>query len=81
MSGGFAPALNPTPDLIAAMLASSRHRALRMIIDPRTGDRWLWPAEQATHAEGARRLSVPYDRPPGAGDIVTAVASLGSKDP
>jgi hypothetical protein len=74
VSGGFTPALNPSPDLIAAMLASSRHRALRLIVDPSTGDRWLWPAEQATHAEGARRLAVAYDRPPGEGDIVTDVA-------
>jgi len=74
VTGSFSPVCNPMPDTIAPMLASSRHRALRMIVDPRTGDRWLWPAEQATHAEGASRLGVPYDRPPGAGDIVTGVA-------
>ena len=74
MTDRFTPVRNPSPDTIAAMLAASRYRALRLIVDPRTGDRWLWPAEQATHAEGASRLGVPHDRPPGAGDIVTGVA-------
>ena len=43
---------------------SSAHtqRAARRIIDPRSGDVWIWPAEQATHAEGAERLWVPTTR-------------------
>jgi len=67
----FSPLRNPTGEQITALVARSRHDAARRIIDPTTGDAWYWPAEQATHAEGAAKLGIPYDRPPGAGDIVT----------
>lgn len=62
---------NPTPDEVRAIVRGSRHRAARRIVDNRNGDVWVWPAEQATHAQGANELGVPYDRPPGAGDIIT----------
>lgn len=64
------PVVNPSDAEIRAMIEGSKFRAARRIVDPRSGDAWLWPAEQATHAEGARRLGVPYDRPPGTGDIL-----------
>lgn len=67
----FAPVRNPTAEQVASLVARSRHRAARRIVDPATGDEWYWPAELATHAEGAAKLGIPYDRPPGAGDIVT----------
>lgn len=63
--------LNPSPDDIARMIKASTHKAARRIVDPRNGDAWYWPAEQGTHAEGAKTLGVPYDRRPGEGDIVT----------
>ncbi|MQX36290.1 hypothetical protein [Roseospira navarrensis] len=62
---------NPTPEQVRDMIRASGHQAVRRITDPRTGDVYCWPAEQATHAEGAADLLVPYDRPPGAGDILT----------
>ncbi len=67
----FKPSRNPTDHQLAALIRSSRHLAARRITDPATGDLWYWPAEQATHAEGAALLRIPYDRPPGGGDIVT----------
>jgi hypothetical protein len=62
---------NPSAEQIAAIVRGSKHQAARRIVDPRNGDVWAWPAEHATHREGADALGVPYDRPPGAGDIVT----------
>lgn len=53
------------------MIRASRHKALRRIVTP-DGTVWYWPAEQATHREGADALGIPYDRKPGEGDIVTA---------
>lgn len=67
----WTPKQNPDDTAIRAAIAASKHRAARRIIDPRDGTIWIWPAEQGTHAEGAGRLGVPYDRPPGAGDILT----------
>ncbi len=67
----FTPEKNPTNTRIAEIIASSKHKAARKITDTGTGNSWFWPAEQATHAEGAKILGVEYDRPPGAGDIVT----------
>ncbi|MBB4286606.1 hypothetical protein [Roseospira goensis] len=62
---------NSTPDQIRAMIRDSAHGAVRRLTDPRTGDVYCWPAEQATHAVGAAELCIPYDRPPGAGDVLT----------
>ena len=62
---------NPTNSKIAELIKASAENAARMITDPRNGDRWVWPAEQATHAEGAGKLEVPYSRKPGEGDILT----------
>lgn len=53
------------------MIRASRHKALRRIVTT-DGTAWYWPAEQATHREAADALGIPYDRPPGGGDIVTA---------
>jgi len=53
------------------MIQGSAHGAVRRITDPRTGDIWYWPAEQGSNAEGASFLGVPYDRPPGGGEILT----------
>lgn len=52
------------------MIASSKHKAARRIVDHPTGDAWYWPAEQATHREGADSLKIAYDRKPGEGDII-----------
>lgn len=60
---------NPDQAQIAELFAASKHRALRRIADHK-GGYWYWPFEQATHAEGALLLKIPYDRPPGAGDVV-----------
>jgi len=56
---------------VAELVTQSKHKAVRRITDPRTGDHWYWPAEMATHREGADRLEVPYDKRPGEGDIIT----------
>ena len=61
---------NPNNDQIAVLLAKSKHRALRRIVTEHGA--WYWPAENGTHREGADSLGLEYDRPPGAGDIVTA---------
>lgn len=71
MPNCFRPVRNPTDDVLASLIRSSDHEAARRIIDPRNGAIWYWRAEEATHAEGAAALGVPYDRPPGAGDVVT----------
>jgi hypothetical protein len=65
------PLRNPSNAEISALIRASKHKAARRIVDPRNGDAWYWPAEAGTHREGADFLGVPYDRPPGAGDIVT----------
>lgn len=65
----FAAVLNPDETELAALFAASKHRALRRISD-HAGGYWYWPFEQATHAEGARLLNIPYDRLPGQGDVV-----------
>jgi hypothetical protein len=62
---------NPDDDEITAIIRRSRHGAARRIVDYRSGDVWVWPAEIATHAEGAEKLGVPYDKRPGEGDILT----------
>jgi hypothetical protein len=67
----FNPTRNPSDADVRGIIAASKYKAARRITDPRNGDHWYWPAEQATHAEGAAHLKVPYDRPPGAGDIIT----------
>jgi hypothetical protein len=66
----FSARKNLTPAEIVALIAESKHKAVRRIEDPRTGDFWYWRAELATHAEGAVKLGVPYDRKPGEGDIL-----------
>lgn len=64
----FTPLKNPDGAALENLFAASPSKTLRRI---RHGeDHWYWPAEQATHAEGAKTLSVPYDLPPGAGDII-----------
>jgi hypothetical protein len=62
---------NITPAEIAALITASKHKAVRRIEDTRNGDFWYWKAELATHAEGAAKLGVPYDKRPGEGDILT----------
>jgi hypothetical protein len=62
---------NLTDGEIAAMIRASKVKAVRRITDPCTGDHWYWPAEMATHAEGAEKLGVPYEKRPGKGDIIT----------
>jgi len=61
----------PTTTDIRKLASLSPSRTLRRICDGETGMYWYWPAEMATHAEGAAVLGIPYDRPPGAGEIVT----------
>ena len=58
---------NLKPGEIIALIGRSKHKAVRRIADPRSGDIWYWKAELATHAEGAEKLGVPYDRRPGEG--------------
>ena len=62
---------NLTASEIADLIDKSRHKAVRRITDPRNGDHWYWIAELGTHAEGARKLGVPYDKRPGEGDLLT----------
>jgi hypothetical protein len=50
---------NPDDATVAGIILGSRHRAARRIVDPNTGDVWVWAAEEATHAEGAERLGIP----------------------
>ena len=66
----FCATKNPTDAVVAEIIRGSAQKAARQIIDPATGDRWVWAAEIATHAEGAKHLGVAYDRKPGEGDIL-----------
>ena len=63
---------NPAPHQIAALIASSKHKAAHRIEDEKTGDVYVWDAAEGTHAEGAAQLGLAYSRPPGAGDILVA---------
>jgi hypothetical protein len=67
----FKPLKNPSDVELTALIRASRHCAARRIVDPRSGDQWCWPAEQATHREAADILGIHYDRQPGEGDIIT----------
>lgn len=62
---------NPDEEAVRALIHGSKHRAVRRIRDERSGDYWYWDAALATHAEGAAKLDVPYDKRPGEGDILT----------
>ena len=66
----FRPTKNPTPEKIRDIIAMSQHEAARRMQDPQNGDWFYWPFEDATHAEGATQLAVPYDRPAGGGDVI-----------
>jgi hypothetical protein len=57
----FEPRKNLSDDEIRDLIKASRLKAVRHITDPRNGDKWYWPAEQATHAWGAEHLGVPYE--------------------
>lgn len=61
---------NPSKAEIVDIINRSRSKSARRIEDPRNGDLWYWPFEENTHAEGAEHLGVPYNRPPGGGDVV-----------
>lgn len=63
--------LNPAPNQVIDLIRKSPEQAARRIVDPRNNDHWYWDAAEGTHAEGAAKLGVPYDRRPGEGDIVT----------
>lgn len=70
MPQDFTPVRNPDDEALRRVIMASRHKAARRIIDERDGTVWVWPFEQASHAEGAARLAVPYSRPPGSGDVL-----------
>jgi uncharacterized protein (DUF1810 family) len=61
---------NPSNKQIIAMIRSSSGTAARRIVCERSGDTWCWPAEKASHAEGARIVGAAYTQPPG-GEILT----------
>ena len=65
----FTPLRNLEGPAIAALVRQSKYGAVRRVRDPRTGDFWYWRCEQATHAQGARRLGIPYD-PYGGGEVL-----------
>lgn len=66
----FPAKCNPTDAEIRALIDGSQHKAARRIIHPDTGDVYVWPFEAGTHREGADALGIPYDRPPGEGDVL-----------
>lgn len=61
---------NPSDSEVATMIRGSKHKAARMIRDDATGDRYVWPFERATHAEGAELIGITYTRPAGSGDVL-----------
>ncbi|SDG64861.1 DUF1810 domain-containing protein [Roseospirillum parvum] len=61
---------DPSPAELVAMIRNSPHQAVRRIVCERTGAVWCWPAERASHAEGARLVGATYTQPPG-GEILT----------
>lgn len=65
---------NPTREELETMINRSRHKAARRIIDD-DGTVYCWPAEDGTHAEGAKQIGIRYTKPPGAGDILTVDGS------
>lgn len=67
----FKATRNPDHREIERIITGSKVKAARRIIDTRSGDHWVWDASLATHAEGAKKLGVPYALRPGEGDILT----------
>ena len=65
-------ALNPDAAQTAAIIAQSEHRAARALVCERTGQRWVWPFEVATHREAAESVGALYSRPPGDGDVLVS---------
>jgi hypothetical protein len=63
---------NPGEAEIRALIAASARDAVRCITCERSGERWCWPFEDGTHAQGARFTGARYTRPPGAGDVIVA---------
>ena len=61
---------NPSNEQIIAMIRSSSEIAARRIVCERSGNIWCWPAERASHSEGARIVGATYTQPPG-GEILT----------
>ena len=45
---------NPTNKQISALIQSSSETATRRIVCERSSDIWRWPADRASHSEGAR---------------------------
>ncbi|MGN6582237.1 MAG: hypothetical protein ACTHJV_00885 [Rhizobiaceae bacterium] len=66
----FTPLKNPSDTAVKELLRGSKNGAVRRIHDERNGDFWYWDFDQATHAEGANILGIPYSRRPGEGDVV-----------
>jgi hypothetical protein len=62
--------MNPTAAEVRDLIAACPNKCARRITDTRTGDVWVWPHHQATHAEGARMLGVPYAIAPGQGEVL-----------
>lgn len=60
---------NPNDEDVRRMISASKHKAARAITT-QDGTRWVWPAEDATHAEMAEQLGIAYDKKPGEGDIL-----------
>jgi len=61
---------NPSNEQIIALIGLSSEAAARRIVCERSGDAWCWPAERASHSEGARIVGAAYTQPPG-GEILT----------
>jgi|GEM_PF-562242 len=61
---------DPSQTQLVTMIKASPVRAVRRIICERTGAVWCWPAERASHADGARLVGATYTKPAG-GDVLT----------
>jgi hypothetical protein len=68
----FTPTKNPSPAVIRDIISASINKCARRIVDQSNGDHWVWAFEQATHAEGAALLGIPYAIAPGLGDVLFA---------
>lgn len=60
MPYGFPARRNISSLEIRDMITASKVKAVRMVVDEISGDRWYWPAELATHKAGAHYLGIKY---------------------
>lgn len=63
---------NPSKQKLENFIRSTKHRAVRVLDDPKTGDQYICPADAAAvHGQMAQQSGIPFDQSdPNAGKIM-----------